>query len=44
VAEAPDGSLWQVPFAAAQATKEPVRQRDGMAGAAVEPLKKSTGG
>jgi murein DD-endopeptidase MepM/ murein hydrolase activator NlpD len=44
VAEAPDGSLWQVPFAAARATKEPVRLRDGMAGAAVEPLKKSSGG
>jgi murein DD-endopeptidase MepM/ murein hydrolase activator NlpD len=41
VAEAPDGSLWQVPFAAAQATKEPIHRQDGVAGLSKEPSKKS---
>ncbi len=31
VAEAPDGSLWQVPFGAAQSTKEPVGKPAGVA-------------
>jgi hypothetical protein len=41
VAEAPDGSLWQVPFAAAQVTKEPVGKLEGVAVSSMESSRKS---
>ncbi len=41
VAEAPDGSMWQVPFAAVQTTKEPVHRQDGVTALPAPPSKKS---
>lgn len=41
VAEAPDGSLLQVPYTAVQTTKEPVRKLEDLAVAAMEEARKS---
>jgi murein DD-endopeptidase MepM/ murein hydrolase activator NlpD len=41
LAEAPDGTVWQVPFTAVQITKEPIMQQEALAASAVDNGKKS---